>query len=446
MYRGRPLAYLDNASTTQKPQVVIDAITDVYKNHYANIHRGVYDLSQEATELYEGVRTKVAKFVGAGGDFGVVFTKNTTESLNLLAYCQGESLTSGDEILLSEMEHHSNIVPWQMVAARASAKGPFDSTQGKQVKSEKSERIKIKYLPIDGEGRLKMDLLPKFISKKTKIVSITLMSNVLGTINDVHRISSIVHRLAPKAIIIVDAAQAAGHLKMNVEKLGADFVVFSAHKMYGPTGVGVLVGKKKLLDTMPPFMGGGDMILLVGFDKTTFNEVPWKFEAGTPNIADVIAFGAAIDFIESIGLEKIGKHEMELTKYALQRLKEIPEVKIYGCSFENKEPPRGIKPQGSTLFSKRGPVIAFNVNGVHPHDVASILNEEAVAIRSGHHCAQPLMGVLGEVAVCRASFGIYNTKEEVDRSIRGIEKVKEVFRLRTKTQRQTQNADRFEIT
>lgn len=430
---SRPLAYLDNASTTQKPHVVIDAISDVYKNHYANIHRGVYDLSQEATEAYEGVRKKVAEFIGAKDSSEVIFTRNTTESLNLLANClfQGTTLpkapqsrtlspfSDGGEILLTEMEHHSNIVPWQMLRERIAVRG---------------QSLVIKYIPIDNGGRLRVDLLDKFVNKKTKILSITLMSNVLGTINDVATIIKKAKKICPGLIATVDAAQAAAHMRLDVDKLGADFVVFSAHKMYGPSGVGVLWGRKELLDALPPFMGGGDMILSVGFDKTTFNEVPWKFEAGTPNIVDVIAFGEAIRFLEKIGFSRIQKHEEDLTNYALKKLSEIPEVKIYGASFENKVSTFRDKPQGRTLFSllNRGPVIAFNIDGIHPHDVASILNEEAVAIRSGHHCAQPLMSVLGEVAVCRASFGVYNTREEVDRLIKGIEKVKEVFRRKTK--------------
>lgn len=436
-FRGRSLAYLDNASTTQKPQVVIDAISDVYKNHYANIHRGVYDLSQEATEAYEGVRKKVAKFIGAKDSAEVIFTRNTTESINLLANClqgptlpglQGWSLSDGDEILLTEMEHHSNIVPWQLIAGR------LTRINNSQLTIDRKSKIKIKYIPINKGGGLDAGSLDKMVTGKTKILSITLMSNVLGTINDVATIIKKARKICPSLIAIVDAAQAAAHIKLDVDKLGADFVAFSAHKMYGPTGVGVLWGKKTLLDSMPPFMGGGDMILSVGFDETTFNEVPWKFEAGTPSIADVIAFGKAIEFVEGIGFSRIQKHESDLTDYALSELSKIPEVKIYGASFENKVSTLRDKPQGRTLFSmlNRGPVIAFNVDGIHPHDVASILNEEAVAIRSGHHCAQPLMSVLGEVAVCRASFGIYNTIEEVDRLVEGIERVKKVFNLNSK--------------
>src|SRR3989344_9302567 len=279
-YSGKPLAYLDNASTTQKPQVVIDAIADSYANHYANIHRGVYDLSVEATDLYEGVRGKVAKFIGAKDSKEIVFTKNTTESINLVAYCQGQTLKDGDEILLTQMEHHSNIVPWQLLAER--------------LRTNDKRQIKIKYIPITADGRLDMSSLDRLVTKKTKIVSLTLMSNVLGTINPIKKISLIVRRLAPNAILIVDAAQAVGHMKVDVSDLACDFLAFSAHKMYGPAGVGVLWGKKEILEQLPPFMGGGDMILSVDFEKTTFTEVPWKFEAGTPSIADVIAFGEAI--------------------------------------------------------------------------------------------------------------------------------------------------------
>ena len=417
------MAYLDNASTTQKPQVVIDAIADSYANHYANIHRGVYDLSVEATDLYEGVRGKVAKFIGAKDSKEIVFTKNTTESINLVAYCQGQTLKDGDEILLTQMEHHSNIVPWQLLAER--------------LRTNAKRRIKIKYIPITEDGRLDMSSLDRLVTKKTKIVSLTLMSNVLGTINPIKDIVARIKSLGSKAVIIVDAAQAVGHMKIDVAELGCDFLAFSAHKMYGPSGVGVLWGRKELLEQMPPFMGGGDMILSVDFEKTTFAEVPWKFEAGTPSIADVIAFGEAISFLEKLSYEQISRHEMELAEYAWNLLKADPVIKLYG-----PEPKRGPS-------SFRGGVIAFNVDPstssgqvrIHPHDVASILSDEGIAIRSGHHCAQPLMSVLGVNAVCRASFGIYNTKEEVDRLVEGIEKVKKIFKFtkRSGSSRQSSN-------
>jgi len=436
-YSGKELAYLDNASTTQKPKVVIDAIADAYQNHYANIHRGVYDLSVEATNLYEGTRERVAKFIGAKDPAEIVFTRNTTESINLLAYCQGPTLQAGDEILLSEMEHHSNIVPWQLIAGR------LTTIHNSQLTINKDSKIKIKYIPIDEEGRLNLAQLPILLNKKTKIVSLSLMSNVLGTINPIKKIALVVRRLAPSAVIIVDAAQAAGHIMIDVGDLGADFVAFSAHKMYGPTGVGVLWGKKALLEKLPPFMGGGDMILSVDFEKTTFNDLPWKFEAGTPNIADVIAFGESIKFVEKLGFEKIRKHEGELTRYLLGELSKIDGVKLYGPN-SNEERPRQRRREVAPLFG-RGPVIAFNVGPstlrrdsgqassgqvpIHPHDVASILSSEGVAIRSGHHCAQPLMKVLGVPAVCRASFGVYNTEEEVDRLVEGIRKVEKVFKF-----------------
>jgi len=411
----KPLAYLDNASTTQKPQAVIDAIVDAYTNHYANIHRGVYDLSVEATDLYEGVRAKVARFVGAKDSKEVIFTRNTTESLNLLAYCQEQFLEDGDEILLTQMEHHSNIVPWQLLAER--------------LRTNAKRQIKIKYVPITEDGRLDLSSLDRLVTKKTKIVSLTLMSNVLGTINPIKKIALVVRRLAPNVILIVDAAQAVGHMKVDVSDLACDFLAFSAHKMYGPAGVGVLWGKKELLEQMPPFMGGGDMILSVDFEKTTFAEIPWKFEAGTPSIADVIAFGKAINFIDRFGLENIREHETELTIYAWNLLKADPVIKLYGLGSKRGE------------ISSRGSVIAFNVNGIHPHDVASILSDDGVAIRSGHHCAQPLMSVLGIDAACRVSFGVYNTKEEVDRLVAGIEKVKKVFKFtkRSGSSRQSSN-------
>lgn len=438
-YHGQPLAYLDNASTTQKPKVVIDAISDVYSNHYANIHRGVYDLSVEATEAYEGVREKVKKFINAKDPAEVIFTRNTTESINLLAYSlsseQGLSLSSGaklqgqslwnlnrgDEILLSEMEHHSNIVPWQLLAER--------------LKTNNKRRIKIKYLPIDDEGRLDLDQLSKFLSKKTKIVSLTLMSNVLGTVNPIKKIVKRIRELSTvnrELIIIVDAAQAVAHMPVDVNDLGCDFLVFSAHKMYGPGGVGVLWGKRELLEQMPPFMGGGDMILSVDFEKTTFNELPWKFEAGTPNIADVVAFGEALDFVQGIGFSRIQKQDTDLTDYALEQLSKDPLITIYGPKLQEDGPRQRknlISDKDRPLLNTRGPVIAFNVDGVHPHDVASILSDQGVAIRSGHHCAQPLMKVMGVGAVCRVSFGVYNTKEEIDRLVAAIEKVKQVFRL-----------------
>lgn len=402
-FKGKPLVYFDNASTTQKPKAVIDALVDTYQSHYANIHRGVYDLSVEATQLYEEVREKVKKLVGADGDFEVIFTKNTTESLNLLAYSLEIFFKNDDEILLSEMEHHSNIVPWQLLAQRLASCG---------------KRLVIKYIPITADGRLDLSGLDKLVTKKTKILSLTLMSNVLGTINPVWEIFRRAKKICPSLIAICDAAQAAARMKIDVGTLGCDFLAFSAHKMYGPAGVGVLWGRKDLLEAMPPFMGGGDMILSVDFDKTTFNEVPFKFEAGTPSIADVIAFGEAIKFIEQFSYEQIRKHEMELTVYALEKLSEIPQVTIYG--------PHNAHSGSETI---RAGVISFNVGSVHPHDVASILSDEGVAIRSGHHCAQPLMKVLGINAACRVSFGIYNTKEEVDRLISGLKKVKQVFRL-----------------
>ncbi len=398
-YAGKQLAYLDNASTTQKPGVVISAVVDAYKNHYANVHRGVYGLSQEATELYESVREKTTKFIGAKSSREVIFTKNTTESLNLLAYTLGQRLNGGDEILISDMEHHSNIVPWQMLVERLATNG---------------KRVKIKYIPINRQGELDLSNLDKLVTRKTKILSLTLMSNVLGTINPVSKIIRVAKKKAPALIAIVDAAQASAHMKIDIAALSCDFLAFSAHKMYGPSGVGLLWGKAKLLYDLPPFLGGGDMILSVTREKATFNELPWKFEAGTPNIADVIAFGPAIEFVQKVGFARISKNEMDLTKYAVERLAGDPLVEIYGPG-------------------NRGPVISFNIDGVHPHDVASILSDFAVAIRSGHHCAQPLMDAIGIPAACRVSFGVYNIKEDVDRFIAGLRKVKEVFKLNQKS-------------
>ncbi|OGD86713.1 hypothetical protein A2164_03550 [Candidatus Curtissbacteria bacterium RBG_13_35_7] len=398
-FKGKPLAYLDNAATSQKPRVVIDSVVEAYSKHCANTHRGIYDLSVEATDLYEGVREKIKNFINAKSSKEIIFTRNATEAINLVARSlDDQAIKDGDEILLTEMEHHSNIVPWQMLRERLMSS---------------NQRLEIRFIPIDNEGRLDLSSLNKLITKKSKIVSLTLMSNVLGTINPVKKIIKMIRSMNNEVCIMIDAAQAASHMKIDVVDLDCDFLVFSAHKMYGPSGVGVLYGREKLLEEMPPFLGGGDMILSVDFEKTTFNELPWKFEAGTGNIAGVIATGAAIDFIESIGFTRIKKCEMKLTNYALKILSVDSLIKVYGPMD----------------LADRGPVISFNINNIHPHDVASILSDEGVAIRSGHHCAQPLMKVLGIPAVCRASYAIYNTKEEINRLVEGIEKVKEVFGL-----------------
>ena len=390
IWDNKPLVYLDNAATTQKPNIVINSLVSYYENYNANIHRGVHKLAEEATTLYEDVRQKIKDFVGANSTAEIIFTRNTTESINLLAYCLGNStIKDGDEILLTEMEHHSNIIPWYLLRDR--------------------KNIAIKFAPITDDYELDYNALEKLITKKTKIVSITHKSNVLGTVNDIQRIAKITK--ANDSILIVDAAQSAPHMKLSFQDLGCDFLVFSSHKMCGPTGVGILVGKKELLEKMPPFLGGGEMIRKVTFDGFTTNDLPWKYEAGTPNIADVIAFGAAIDYIRKIGLENIYQHELELTEYTLKKLKQFDFLHIYG--------PKNI--------TKRAGIITFSNPVVHPHDIATIIDQDGVAIRAGHHCAQPLMKKLNVSATARASFYFYNTFEEVDIFINALNKAFDYF-------------------
>ncbi len=391
VWNGKPLVYLDNAATTQKPKAVIDALVNYYENYNANIHRGVHKLAEEATGAYEAVRDKVKTFVSCNDSSEVIFTRNTTESINLLAYSLGESLNEGDEVLLTEMEHHSNIIPWYLLRDR--------------------KKINIKFVPITDKYELDYEKLEKLVTKKTKIISVTHKSNVLGTVNDVKRISEITKKNG--VMLIVDSAQSVPHMKIDFADLSCDFLVFSSHKMCGPTGVGVLIGKKQLLEKMPPFLGGGEMIRKVTFDCFTTNDVPWKFEAGTPNIADVIAFGAAIAYIEKIGLDNIYKYEVELTKYALEKLKKFDFLKIYGPAD----------------VSKRAGIITFSNPVVHPHDIATIIDQEGVAIRAGHHCAQPLMSKLGISATARASFYFYNTKKEIDIFINALQKAFDYFEV-----------------
>ncbi len=395
IWDNKSLVYLDNAATTQKPSSVINTLINYYENYNANIHRGVHKLAEEATTAYEEVRQKVKNFIGASSNEEVVFTRNTTESINLLAYSLGESfLKSGDEILLSEMEHHSNIVPWYMLRDRKGSKS-----------------IKIKYIPINKNYELDYSSLKKLINRKTKIISITHKSNVLGTVNDIKKISRIIKSSSHSPLLVVDAAQSAPHMKLSFKDLKCDFLAFSSHKMCGPTGVGVLVGKKDLFEKMSPFLGGGEMIRKVTFEGFTPNDVPWKFEAGTPNIADVIAFGSALDYLEKIGLENIYEHELKLTEYTLNKLKKFNFLKIYGP----KEP------------DKRVGIITFSNPVVHPHDIATILDQYGVAIRAGHHCAQPLMKKLSVGATARASFYFYNTFEEIDIFIDALTKAFDYF-------------------
>ena len=373
---GHPLVYLDNAATTQKPQAVIDALVRYYSTSNANIHRGLHTLAEEATAAYEDVRRRTAAFINAASPREVVFTRNTTESLNLLAYSLGARLGPGDEILLSDMEHHSNLVPWQLAAQRSGAR--------------------LRFLSVDDDGRLDLDEARALIGPRTRIVSVVQMSNVLGTINPVAALAGMAHDAG--ALMIVDGAQSVPHMPVDVQTLGADFLAFSAHKMLGPTGVGVLWGRRELLQDMDPFLGGGEMISIVEREESTWAALPNKFEAGTPNIADVIAFGPALDYLTEIGMEAVRAHEVETIAYALDRLNAVEGLTVYG-------PP---DPE------QRGGVAAFNYLDIHAHDLSTILDGDGVAIRAGHHCAQPLMRRLGVPATARASFYLYNRPDEVD--------------------------------
>ncbi|MGY8786855.1 MAG: aminotransferase class V-fold PLP-dependent enzyme [Fidelibacterota bacterium] len=368
------LVYLDNAATSQKPQAVLDAVDSLYKEANANVHRALYSLGSEATERFENSRKKVANFINANSK-EIIFTSGTTESINLLARSLGNTLKSGDEILISEMEHHSNIVPWQLAAKRTGAT--------------------LRYLSIKKTGELDLSEPEKYFTKKTKIVSLTHMSNVLGTINPIKGLAKLAHNVG--AIFIVDGAQGASHLPVNMKELDCDFYAFSGHKMLGPTGIGVLWGKTKLLEEMEPFMGGGEMINTVSMESSTWNDIPYKFEAGTPNFAQAVGLGGAIDYLENIGMEAIELHEKTLLNYALNKMNHMDGIRIHGSAKD------------------RGGVISFNVDGIHPHDLAQFLNEDNIAIRVGHHCAQPLLKTLGESATARLSFYIYNDENDVDK-------------------------------
>ncbi len=387
---GKRLVYLDSAATSQKPSQVIKSITDYYEQYNANVHRGIHTLSEEATAAYEAVRETVRQFIGAKETCEIIFTRNTTEAINLVAYSWGkQNVLPGDEIVLSPMEHHSNLVPWQQLAAEREAK--------------------LVYLDLTEDGQVNMDSAAKLIGPKTRLVAITQMSNVFGTINPVKELAQLAHK--NNAIILVDGAQGVPHLKTSVADLECDFYAFSLHKMLGPTGVGILWGKKALLEAMPPFMFGGDMISSVHRDKTRFNELPWKFEAGTPNVADVIASGVAVDYLNKVGMDNVRAHEIEITRYAIEKLSEIKDIVIYG-------------PLDAT---KRGGVVSFNINGLHPHDLGQILSDNGVAIRAGHHCCQPLMKDLKVMGTARASFYIYNTLEEVDLLLAALKEAEKVM-------------------
>lgn len=385
---GKPLIYLDNGATTQKPRCVVEAITDEYYSVNANVHRGVHFLSQQATNLHEASRETVRQFINARSTAEIVFTRGTTESINLVASTFADSqMKAGDEVIVSAMEHHSNIVSWQLQAAR---KG-----------------IVLHVIPINDRGELLLDEYEKLFSERTKLVSVTHVSNVLGTVNPVKDIIATAH--AYGVPVLIDGAQSIPHIKVDVQDLDADFYVFSGHKIYGPTGVGVLYGKEEWLDRLPPYQGGGEMIKNVSFEKTTFNELPFKFEAGTPDYIGTTALAKALDYVSALGIDAIARHEHELTTYALARLKAIPGMRIFGEAAE------------------RGAVISFLVGNIHPFDMGTLLDRLGIAVRTGHHCAEPLMHRMGIEGTVRASFGLYNTKEEVDALAAGIERVSRMF-------------------
>lgn len=383
---GKPLIYLDNAATTQKPRCVIDAITEAYTNVNANVHRGVHFLSQKATEQYEEARATVRRFINARHAHEVIFTRGTTESINLVASSFGETfLTAGDEVIISTMEHHSNIVPWQLLAER---KG-----------------IKLRIIPLTADARLDKEAYTALFNEKTRLVSITHTSNVMGVTNPVKEYIDIAH--SHNVPILIDGAQSVPHKRVDVQELDADFLVFSGHKIYGPTGIGVLYGKEELLNRMQPYQGGGEMIQTVRFEKTTFNELPYKFEAGTPDYVGAIALAKALDYVTSIGVEKIAAHEQQLMLYTLEQLREIPAMRIFG------------NPDGAA--------ISFLVGDIHPADLGTLLDRLGIAIRTGHHCAQPLIDHFGIPGTVRASFAMYNTQEEADILIAGIKRVIKMF-------------------
>jgi cysteine desulfurase/selenocysteine lyase len=384
---GHRLVYLDSAATSQKPIMVIEAINTYYRSINSNVHRGVHTLGTRATDAYEGAREKVRKFINAEKSEEIIFTRGTTASLNLVAQSFGQAqLEAGDEIVLTPMEHHANLIPWQQVAKRTGAK--------------------LTYIKLQEDGTVSLDAVREAVTSRTKIVAMAQVSNVLGAINPIKEVAAIAHEYG--AVMVVDGAQSVPHMKVDVQDLGADFFAFSGHKMCGPTGIGVLYGKKKWFESMEPVETGGEMIDFVDLYESTWKELPWKFEAGTPIIAGAIGLGKAIDFLESVGLEDIHEHEMELTQYALSRMSEIQDLSIYGPK-------------------ERAGLITFNVGDVHPHDLSTVLDAEGIAVRAGHHCCQPLMKWLNVSATARASFYLYNTKDEMDRLVEGVLKAKEYF-------------------
>lgn len=389
VHPGVPLVYLDSTATSQKPLAVIEAMDAYYRTSNANIHRGIHVLAEEATAQYEEARRKVARFIGAASPRQVIYTRNATESINLVAYSWGRAnLRSGDVVILTEMEHHSNLVPWQILASELG--------------------LRLEFIPVTPEGLLDLDTYSRLLDLQPRLVAFTHMSNVLGTITPAREIISMAH--AAGALALVDGAQSVPHFAVNVKDLDADFLAFSAHKMCGPTGIGILYGRKELLESMPPFLGGGDMIRKVSLRTFTPNELPHKFEAGTPAIAEAVGLGAAVDYLNTIGMENIAAHEHQMVEYALERLEEVPGVQVFGPSAEHK-----------------GGVVSFTLPGIHPHDISQVLDSQGVAIRAGHHCAQPLHEKFNLPATARASFYLYNTPEEVDRLALGLYKVKEIF-------------------
>jgi cysteine desulfurase / selenocysteine lyase len=389
--KGKPLVYLDNAASAQKPRQVLDAMMRLYSHDYANIHRGVHELSERSTKAYENARLKALRFLNAASEREIVFVRGTTEGINLVAQTYGRvNVGEGDEVLITHMEHHSNIVPWQMLC--------------------EEKRARLKVVPIDDRGDMDLDAFRNLLGPKTKIVSLAHVSNALGTINPVRTVVELAHERGVP--VLIDGAQAAPHLRIDVAALGCDFYTVSGHKMFGPSGVGVLYGREALLEKMPPYQGGGDMIASVSFEKTTYNRLPFRFEAGTPNIAGVVGLGAAMDYLTEIGLDSISAYEEELLDYGTERLRSIPGLRIVGEARH------------------KASVLSFVLDGVHPHDIGTILDQEGVAVRTGHHCAQPVMDRFGIPATARASLALYNTREDIDRLVSGLNTVREVFGIK----------------
>jgi cysteine desulfurase / selenocysteine lyase len=387
--RGKPLVYLDSAATSQKPRQVLAAMDDYYRRHNANVHRGVHTLAEEATHLFEEARGKVARFVNAS-ERATVFTKNVSEAINLVAYAWGlRNLREGDEILVTEMEHHSNLVPWQLVAGMTGAR--------------------LRAIPVTGDCLLDLEALDGLLTERTRMVAVSAMSNVLGTVNPVAGIAERAH--AAGALVLADAAQAVPHAGVRLDQLGVDFLGFTGHKALGPMGIGVLAAREELLDSMQPFLGGGEMIRDVAIEGSTWNDIPWRFEAGTPNVAEAVGLGAAVEYLQAIGMERVRAHETEITGYALKRLGELQGLRVYGPAE----------------LEHRGGMVSFTLGGIHPHDVAQVLDDEGIAVRAGHHCAKPLLRRLGVQATTRASFYLYSTTEEVDALVAGLEKARRFF-------------------